>query len=204
MTKKQIYIIRHGETELNRLKIIQGQGMDAPLNAQGRKQAQAFYDYYKSEGFDVVLTSKLIRTQQTVAPFIKQGLPTEQFAELNEINWGVHEGKKPDKALNNIYLHLIKDWQNGNFDARPREGESAADLARRLRKFVEQLKTRKEQKILVCSHGRAMRCLMCVLKDQDLKEMENYKHSNTGLYKIIFSNNEFTFELENDTRHIKL
>ena len=202
MIEKQLYIIRHGETDLNKRKIIQGQGMDAPLNGKGRAQGRAFYEYYKSEDFDVVLTSKLIRTQQTVALFIKQGLPTEQFAEIDEINWGVHEGQKPSLKLKRVYMKLIENWQNGNLDAHPKEGESAAQLANRLSQFVEHLKTRTEKKILICSHGRAMRCLMCVLKNQDLKEMENYEHSNTGLYKINFSNGEFSFELENDTKHL--
>ena len=40
---KEIYIIRHGETELNRLGIVQGRGVDSDLNDTGRAQAEAFY-----------------------------------------------------------------------------------------------------------------------------------------------------------------
>jgi len=44
--KKTIYIIRHGETDLNRLGIVQGRGMDTSLNEKGLEQAEAFYQAY--------------------------------------------------------------------------------------------------------------------------------------------------------------
>ena len=43
---KQLYIIRHGETELNRLGIVQGRGVDASLNETGITQAEAFFQKY--------------------------------------------------------------------------------------------------------------------------------------------------------------
>jgi bisphosphoglycerate-dependent phosphoglycerate mutase len=39
---KDIYLIRHGETDYNRLGVVQGSGIDADLNDLGRRQAQAF------------------------------------------------------------------------------------------------------------------------------------------------------------------
>jgi len=72
--KKIIYIVRHGETDFNRKGIVQGGGVDAPLNELGRQQAQAFYDIYKDVLFEIVLTSKLQRTHQTVQPFLEMGL----------------------------------------------------------------------------------------------------------------------------------
>jgi len=199
----EIFIIRHGETDLNKQKIVQGQGVDASLNELGRKQGKAFYDFYKAENFEVVLTSALIRTQQTVAPFIEAGLPTEAFAEINEIDWGVHEGKKSTPTMIEDYRSLIENWKSGNFDARLEEGESAQEMADRITVFVNHLRKRKEKKILVCCHGRAMRCLMCILKGQHLREMENYHHSNTGLYKVNYENDEFIFVLENDVQHLE-
>ena len=203
MTEKIIFIIRHGETDLNRQKIVQGQGVDASLNKLGIQQGQAFYNYYKDEDFEVVITSALKRTKQTVAPFIQQGVYTQAFEEINEINWGVHEGKSSEPWMIKAYKKLIDQWQNGIFDARLEEGESAAEMAFRLTKFVEHLKDRAEKKILICSHGRAMRCLMCILKDQHLREMENYRHNNTGLYKVHYKDGQFHFLLENDLRHLE-
>lgn len=44
---KNIYILRHGETENNRLAIVQGSGIDGTLNQKGEEQAKAFYQKYQ-------------------------------------------------------------------------------------------------------------------------------------------------------------
>ncbi len=90
---KQIYIIRHGETELNRQGIVQGRGINADLNDLGRAQAEAFYQTYKDVGFDKIYTSALKRTWQTVQKFIDSELPWERLSGLDELAWGVWEGK---------------------------------------------------------------------------------------------------------------
>jgi broad specificity phosphatase PhoE len=199
---KLLYIVRHGETDFNRERIIQGSGVDTRLNATGHGQAKKFFERYQDIPFDVLITSKLRRTHETMHPFIEKGLPWEQFEEINEMNWGIHEGKKGTPEMIKSYQDMIAQWQIGNFDARLQEGESAAELAHRMQVFVDHVKIRPEEKILVCSHGRAMRCLMCVLKEQPLQKMEEYKHSNTGLYLVRFDGEQFHFELENDTSHL--
>ena len=202
MQPKTIFIVRHGETDFNRQRIIQGSGVDSSINKTGKLQSQAFYDKYKTVGFDVVITSALRRTHETMEPFIQNGLPWEQFSEINEIGWGNHEGKKGTPELIEQYKEVIKQWQVGNYHASMESGESAHQMHSRLHSFVEHIKTRPEQTLLVCSHGRAMRCLMCILKSQHLREMENYHHANTGLYKVIYQNGQFEFELTNDTSHL--
>ena len=199
---KEIYMIRHGQTEYNALRIIQGSGIDSELNDVGRGQAQAFYEKYKDIPFEVALVSNLRRTYQTVQPFIDNGLPFQKFAEINEMNWGVHEGKKGTPELRVDYLEMINQWQSGNYDHSLEDAESANDLGNRLKKFVEHLKGRPEKTILVCSHGRAMRCLMAVLQEQEYSEMEVYNHSNTGLYKMTFDGEKFTFLTNNDVSHL--
>ena len=126
--KKDIYIIRHGETEYNRMGIVQGQGVDTSLNELGRRQARAFYEHYKDTGFEVVLTSRLRRTHETVSPFIGQGLPWEQFAEINEIAWGEHEGKKSTPEMMQQYREVTDAWKRGEYDARLEGAESAPSL----------------------------------------------------------------------------
>ena len=55
MTKKTLYIIRHGETDLNKAGIVQGRGMNTDLNETGRKQAESFFRAYKNVPFDKIL-----------------------------------------------------------------------------------------------------------------------------------------------------
>lgn len=203
MHKKTIYLMRHGETELNRLRIVQGSGVDAHLNDTGRQQAMAFFEFYRDEGFEVVLTSRLTRTHQTVAPFLDMGLPWEQFEWLNEMNWGRHEGQPNTPELHAYYEEVIRAWKAGDYHVRFADGENAVELAGRLQDFVHHLRQRPEQKILVCSHGRALRCLICLLKGEPLHRMEDYHHANTGVYVVNYEQDTFFVELENDRRHLQ-
>ncbi len=200
-----IYFIRHGQTEYNIRGIVQGSGIDSELNEVGRQQAQAFYDYYKDVEFDLIIGSALQRTHQTLAPFVNNHptIPFEKTALINEINWGVHEGQKYQPWMKGNYEKLIQEWNIGNFDASLEEGESARSLADRLQKFLDDLVQRKAKTVLVCTHGRTMRCMISLLKKQHLREMEKYRHHNTCLYKARWSDGAFTVELENDIRHLK-
>ena len=83
-----IYFIRHGETDLNRQNIVQGSGMDTDLNPLGHAQAKAFFDAYSAVDFDLVVTSRLRRTHQTVQHFIEKNIPWHQTEDINEISWG--------------------------------------------------------------------------------------------------------------------
>lgn len=202
MKNKKIIIVRHGETSYNQKHIVQGSGVDSSLNDLGRKQAQAFYDFYSKEPFDLLVTSGLKRTHETMAPFIEGGLNWIQTPDINEIGWGVHEGKAGTKEMIAAYKALIAAWSSGDFDAALEGGESARELATRLRRFFDWLVQRPESNILVCSHGRAMRCMIAILKGQHLREMEVVKHNNTGAYTVHYANEAFEVIQENDIRHL--
>lgn len=202
MSNKKVFIVRHGETDFNRQGIVQGQGVDTALNELGHQQALAFYRHYAHLDFEAILTSRLQRTHQTMAHFIKAGIPWEQFVEINEISWGIHEGKKGDPAMKDTYKELMSNWENGNLDARIPEGESATELGARVEDFVQHLRAREESLLLVCAHGRTMRALMCILKGVPLTEMNRFQHSNTGLWQVQQNSLQFNFLIENDTSHL--
>jgi probable phosphoglycerate mutase len=200
---KEIFIIRHGETELNRLGIVQGSGVDAGLNETGQRQARAFFEHYDHIPFQAVLTSALRRTHETVAPFVNRGIQWEQFAEINEIGWGSHEGKHSTPEMREEYRQVVEAWRRGDFSARMDDGESAAELARRISRFVDHLRQRPEDKLLVCGHGRAMRCMMCLLSERPLSQMDSFHHHNTGLYRVHYIDEGFQFQLQNDIQHLE-
>ncbi len=199
---KTIYLYRHGETEYNRRGVVQGGGVDSSLNAKGKRQAQAFFETYRHVGFCVLLTSALRRTHETIAPFLQLGIPWEQHPDINEINWGKHEGKPSTPAMKKQYKTVIEEWSAGRYHARLEAGESAEELTARCRRFVEHLRAREEERILICSHGRAMRCLVCCLKEQPPSAMNQYHHANTGLYRLQQKDGVFLFKIENDTSHL--
>jgi len=199
---KLVYIIRHGETEYNRQGIVQGGGVDSSLNATGRAQAEAFYRAYGELPFEAVLTSRLKRTHETVAPFLRQGLAWEQFAEINEMSWGDHEGKKSTPSSHAEYRAVVAAWQRGDYTAAMPRGESAAELGARLQRFIDHLRQRQETLLLVCAHGRTMRGLMCLLQGLPLSAMHQFEHSNTGLWLVQQQAGDFTLLKENDTLHL--
>ena len=201
-----LYIIRHGETDMNRQGIVQGSGVDSDLNDNGRKQARLFYQYYKNLHFEYIITSNLKRTHQTVEPFLLRGSQQEwvKLPELNEICWGIHEGRKSDELTHESYKKLMGDWESGVYDTKLEGGESAAELQSRLSKALNFLKHERyaQKNILVCTHGRSLLCLLTLLKNEPLSKMNTFKHQNTCLYKVHLVDNEFLFELENDVQHL--
>ncbi len=202
--KKTIYIVRHGETDFNKRGIVQGGGVDSDLNERGLQQADSLYRYYRNIPFQTVLTSKLKRTHQTMKPFIDDGIPWEQHADINEMNWGIHEGKESTEAMRKEYRTVLNSWKQGNYEARLQDGESANDLGFRVERFVRHLFQRPEEIILVCSHGRAMRGLICALRGLPWSEMQQFEHANTGLWLAHRNGETLHFTLENDTRHLEI
>jgi probable phosphoglycerate mutase len=63
-TIRSIYIVRHGETEENKQKIVQGQ-LDTPLNSEGEKQADLVGSALKHVPFDTCYSSDLVRAADT-------------------------------------------------------------------------------------------------------------------------------------------
>jgi len=200
---KELYIIRHGETDLNKQGIIQGRGIDSDLNDTGRTQAAAFYNKYKDFPFDKVYTSALKRTQQTVQQFIDAGLPWEKHPQLDELAWGEWEGKQTSEAAIGAFKDMTEKWQGGDYQAHFEGGESPADVAVRLKEIIAVIQSRTaEKKILICMHGRSLRLLLCLLNNQPMSEMYDYPHQNTGLYKLELTGDTFTITDRNNTNHL--
>jgi len=202
---KELYIIRHGETELNRLGIVQGRGVNADLNPTGVAQAAAFFNKYKSVPFDKVYTSSLVRTHQTVKAFIDLGLPWEQLPELDEMAWGEWEGKPNTEEARTAFREVVRQWQLGNYDTKFGGGESPNEVGVRLSKAIDHIKHQTDEKtVLVCMHGRAMRLILCLLLEKPYSDMEEFLHTNTTLYRLTFDKNTEKFSLidANNTSHL--
>lgn len=200
---KEIYIIRHGQTEHNRNGIVQGKGVNLSLNETGVAQAKKFFEAYGNVPFDVVFTSTLIRAQETVSDFINQGIKHEIRAALDEISWGDMEGKHSVMDTSEEFQNLINDWRNGKLDLAPANGESPLMLQARQKPFVEEILGSDYNKILVCMHGRAMRSLLCTMTETSLSQMEEFPHVNLTLYKLNLENERFVIELFNEQDHLK-
>ena len=196
----RLYIIRHAETEHNKLGLIQGSEVDSNLNEIGKQQSDLFFDFYKDVNFEKIYISGLKRTFQTVQRFIDIGVPFEKFDEFNEISWGVNQGQNDDLK---DYKELTESWKNGYLDNKFDMGESPNEMVIRLMKGFEKIIKENFNKVLICIHGRALRIILSKLIDNDLRKMDKYNHSNTGLYILNYNKEIFSLKLSNDKAHIR-
>lgn len=205
MQKKKIYLIRHGQTEYNRKGVVQGSGIDAPLNDLGRLQARHFYESYKDIPFQHVYTSVLQRSIQSVEHFLEMDLPHTKLAGLNEINWGKKEGKVANAEDSEYYASIIKSWTKGDLDRAIEGGESPNMVMERQKPALEKIVANPdEHTVLVCMHGRAMRIFLCLMLGYDLSKMDEFGHANLCLYLVEYdyTRNAFEIKLANEQSHL--
>lgn len=202
--KKIFYFIRHGQTDLNLKGIVQGRGVNSPLNANGLQQAEAFYNAYKDVDFDKIYTSTLLRTHQTVEPFNAKNISVEQLEGLDEISWGVYEGQEQNETIMKGFDALVQAWRNDELDVCVENGESPNELVVRQRQAIDYMLTKTdEKKILVCMHGRALRIMLCHLTNVPVCQMDDFPHTNTALYIVDYEDGIFSILDYYNTEHLK-
>ncbi|XP_022433048.1 fructose-2,6-bisphosphatase TIGAR isoform X2 [Delphinapterus leucas] len=97
MTRFALTVVRHGETRLNKEKILQGQGIDEPLSETGFKQAAAAGIFLNNVKFTHIFSSDLTRTKQTVHGILEKSkfckhMTVKYDSRLRERKYGVAEG----------------------------------------------------------------------------------------------------------------
>ncbi|WP_342644329.1 histidine phosphatase family protein [Mucilaginibacter sp. CSA2-8R] len=205
MTEKTLYIVRHGQTDLNKQGIVQGRGMNTELNSEGCQQAGLFYNAYKHIPFDKIYISELKRTQQSVQQFIDAGLPFEKLSGLDELAWGKYEGQPSTPETKSAFLKIMREWTSGNLDAKFEGGESPNEVKQRQEQALKTIMSHPEEKnVLICMHGRAMRLFLCLLTGKSLKHMDDFPHQNLVLYKVTFDGEQFTIAEFNNAIHLKI
>lgn len=201
---KTLYIVRHGQTDLNKKGIVQGRGRDTDLNDEGRHQANQFYKAYKSVPFDKIYISELKRTQQSIQHFIDLGIPYEKLSGLDELAWGIYEGQLSTPETKAAFLKIMRDWVAGRLDSKFEKGESPNEVRlRQLEALSVIMSHTEEENVLICMHGRAMRLFLCLLTGKPLTEMDNFPHQNLVLYKVVFDGSKFDIIDFNNSEHLK-
>lgn len=191
MITKELYIIRHGETDYNKRGIVQGSGINSSLNEKGVQQAKTFYENYKHIKFDKIYTSELIRTHQSVQNFLNDGVPHQILSGLNEISWGIKEGKEISNN-SSTYHEVVQLWSNGKLDVAIEGGETPVQVQERQKPALKTIMSHEnESVIMICMHGRALRIFLSLLLNTDLSLMDQYTHSNLCLYKLNYNNQKF-------------
>ena len=147
----ELYLVRHGETNWNRQKRIQGL-TDIPLNDTGRDQAKATGTLLARRRWDAVVSSPLSRARETaniIAVVLGLDEPTTMDA-IVERNYGAAEG------LN--WGEVERDFPRGT-DVPGRESREQVS-ARVVPALIRLAEQRPGQALVVVSHGGAIRAVL--------------------------------------------
>jgi len=130
----RLYLCRHGETDSNAQNLLQGSGVDSPLNDVGRTQAAALAESLAATSFDLVASSTLSRamaTADSVASRQPKGVERSTHEGLVEMFYGSIEGK-PLAECRQELRDLNEAWAAGDTSvAVGGDGESPDTLLRR-------------------------------------------------------------------------
>jgi broad specificity phosphatase PhoE len=147
-----IYIIRHGQTELNSRQVLQGRS-DYPLNDSGIEQAAEAGEKLRGIAFASVYSSPLLRAVQT-AEIVAPGVKPKLDSRLIEMDYGPYEGmslKDPDPEIRRFFSDFVHQ-------PAPEGMEALADVTARLGVFLEELKNSGVNgNIMISTHAIAMK-----------------------------------------------
>ncbi len=148
--------VRHGETEWNAIKKLQGQA-NIGLSELGRRQVGSLVSVMGRWPIDSAVSSDLQRAVQTVHML---GWPqAHQDARLREADLGDWTGCMVSQ-LKAEHGAQYKRWRDGQ--DKPPQGESFADLKDRVAQAVAELQSRPGN-VLVVAHGGVIRAALSLL-----------------------------------------
>ena len=163
-----IYIIRHGETDLNVRKIVQGWA-DEPLNENGILLAKETGRALRGVHFDFCISSPLLRAKKTAGILLEESgnghVPVRVDDRLKEINFGVCELTDVEKDLEEkglMYSFFQDPLRMEPFPG----GEGVRQVMERTQAFLREVAERREGEVcLLATHGCALRAMLNFLYD---------------------------------------
>ena len=159
----RIFLIRHGETEWNKIGRLQGHS-DVKLSPEGIRQAQLLAEHAPFRTFDAIYSSDLSRAVNTAKILAaKFHLRVVEERGLREVNFGEWEGKTADELRDDPDF---QSWLAGDNTVKPPRGESNADFVRRICKIfesiVEGLMKTGTTECAIVTHGGVIMTLLAV------------------------------------------
>jgi 2,3-bisphosphoglycerate-dependent phosphoglycerate mutase len=177
----RIYLARHGETDWNAERRLQGR-TDTALNSTGRQQAAKLADQLKGVRLDAVYSSTLSRSLETAA-IARGGAPLKSLAGLNERSHGKFEGKKVDGS---------DPVTEQEYRQRRRDPEDELDGGESLNQFYERVRTtfgairsqHSSGAILIVGHSLTNQMILRALFGLTLQQATSFQQANDELYLI--------------------
>jgi len=203
LTPALLFLARHGETDWNRERRVQGH-TDIPLNDEGRRQAQRLAARMQGIAIDALVASDLVRASET-ARIVGDalGLAPVLSAAWREIGLGALEGRDAPGAN--------KDFGELVTAAARRPGPLAegaetfrAFEARIVEGYAQLAREHAGKTVLVVSHGGTLKTLIAHLVGLPAERIERLSlRTNTGLSVIDFRHARPQLTMLNDARHLE-
>lgn len=207
MPETVFYLVRHGQTEYNRKRIVQGRGINSTLNPTGEAQAAALAQRLEDVTFDAIYCSTQRRALQTAEPLRRRRaqIPFYPMADLEEMSWGIYEGQPTTPELTSMFAAMRACWAQGEYDRPIDGGESILDVQHRALRAVDRmLEQHAGGTLLVVTHGRFLRVLLAsLLEEYGLARMQDIRHSNTAVNQIVHRAGRYEARLLNCTLHLE-
>ena len=199
----QVLFIRHGETDWNRVKRIQGH-IDIPLSAHGALQAEQLGARLAREGrLDAVYTSDLLRAQQTARPFADAlGLDLRLSEGLRERNYGAFQGHDSDEISERFPAEYV-EWQTRDPGFTPPAGESLRVFFHRVIHAMEPIVAAHPGGRIACvAHGGVLDCIYRFAMKLPLDAPRNWPLLNCSLNVVDYDGGQATVASWGDVSHL--
>ena len=183
-----IILIRHGETDWNRVRRLQGH-IDIGLNARGMQQAQALATALAGEAVEAIYASDLQRARDTAeAIAAKHQLPVKIDPALRERCYGAFEGLMYDE-ISTHFPEAFAQWRArdpyARFPAGERSAETLHEFSLRAVAAVTLL-ARQHQggKIVIVTHGGVLDCIYRAAYNMGLFEPREFDMKNAAINRL--------------------
>jgi len=205
MTTTRFCLVRHGETDWNAERRLQGH-TDITLNARGLVQAKQMAYALKTIPlqFDVLYTSDLKRAQQTAQAIeVLYETTAITHSALRERHLGALQGLTTDEAPQRE-VELWKDHISRDIHQDLRGGESILQFAQRIQIALEEIREQHTGKtILLVSHGGTLDMMYRVASNQALDTEKSVSVPNASLNWISHDGAVWKVDAWADTSHLE-
>jgi probable phosphoglycerate mutase len=213
MPETELILLRHGETDWNRERRVQGQ-LDTPLNAEGHRQALAAARHLSSRATDyrlerepdrpapLLLSSDLQRCRQTAAPIgTAAGLEVSLDERLRERHYGAFEGRTLPEAQRELGARFDR-WLARDPDFDVGGGESLRVFAKRVEDALRDLVERHAGRTLVIvTHGGVLDIVNRIARAVPLEAPRDVEIPNASLSRLRHGGGRFEIRSWGEVSH---
>ncbi|MCE5172365.1 histidine phosphatase family protein [Paenibacillus profundus] len=203
MTETILYLTRHGQTEWNVDKRMQGH-KDSPLTSLGVLQAEWLQKRLKTIPFDAVYSSsspRALRTAQIAAG--GNHATIMPMDELKEINMGLWEGRRIEFIQEHHAQEYVDFFNKPHLYQPTGSGETYMQLMNRVIPAIDGILSKHQgEKVLIVTHRLTLKTIMGYYGNKELYELSSLPDiESTSLCRISVKKNVPSIEMYGDTSH---